>query len=131
MSSVPYVPPEIMKNVAATSGQNPILAALLLVAGRTFDGTWTGNDSALNSFSSFSFGKEALKIPPECTCNLENREFSKRRKIKISVGDINFEASHPGHQKVVGCVKHPLFTSADAATWCILRREEFDEGKKA
>src|SRR5579859_1671096 len=117
MSSVPYAPPEIMKNVAATSGQNTILAALLLVAGRTFDGTWTGNDSALNSFSTFSFGKEALKIPPECTCNLENREFSGRRKIKISVGIIIFGARQSGQQNFESCVKHRLFTATGAATW--------------
>jgi hypothetical protein len=51
ISSVPYVPPETMKNVAATSGQSVSLAALFLAVGIAREGSWVGSDIELNFYS--------------------------------------------------------------------------------
>src|SRR6266478_4135586 len=51
ISSVPYVPPDTMKNVAATSGQSVSFAALFLVVGMTREGSWVGSDKELNFYS--------------------------------------------------------------------------------
>src|SRR2546428_6039997 len=42
ISSVPYVPPDTMKNVAATSGQSVNLAMDFLAVGNARDGYWVG-----------------------------------------------------------------------------------------
>src|SRR5467141_1594491 len=46
--SVPYVPPDTMKNVAATSGQRVNLAILFLVVEIVLAGSWAGRDKELN-----------------------------------------------------------------------------------
>src|SRR5467141_432880 len=51
ISSVPYVPPDTMKNVAATSGQSVSFAALFLVVGMTREVSWVGSDKELNFYS--------------------------------------------------------------------------------
>ena len=51
ISSVPYVPPDTMKNVAATSGQSVSLATLFLVVGMAWEGSWVGTDIELNFYS--------------------------------------------------------------------------------
>src|SRR5215475_9854629 len=50
ISSVPYVPPDTMKNVAATNGQSVSLAALFFGEVNTWEGTWAGTDMLLNSY---------------------------------------------------------------------------------
>src|ERR1700683_1163357 len=50
MSSVPYVPPDTMKKVAATSGQSVSLA-VRLVWGIARVGNWAGRDTVLNLLS--------------------------------------------------------------------------------
>src|SRR5271170_6566152 len=49
-SSVPYVPPETMKNVAATSGHSVILATLVFVLEIVREGSWAGRDNVLNFY---------------------------------------------------------------------------------
>src|SRR5215467_10357042 len=51
MSSVPYVPPDTMKNVAATSGHNVSFVALCFAVGIARAGSWAGNEIVLNSYS--------------------------------------------------------------------------------
>src|SRR5260370_42332553 len=51
ISSVPYVPPDTMKKVAATSGQSVSLAALFLGVGMAREGSWAGSDIELNFYS--------------------------------------------------------------------------------
>ena len=50
MSSVPYVPPDTMKNVAATSGQR-VSFAVRLVGEIARVGNWAGRDIVLNLLS--------------------------------------------------------------------------------
>src|SRR5271169_3081794 len=50
MSSVPYVPPDTMKNVAATSGQS-VSFAFLFVEVTARAGNWAGRDKVLNFLS--------------------------------------------------------------------------------
>jgi len=40
-----------MKNVAATSGQSVSFAALFLVVGMAWEGSWVGSDKELNFYS--------------------------------------------------------------------------------
>src|ERR1700690_3074925 len=79
MSSVPYVPPDTMKNVAATRGQSVSLA-FLLVVGSAREGDWAGRDKVLNF----------LSRPPSATLALSQPrtwgKFAKCR-IRISVRD--------------------------------------------
>ena len=51
ISSVPYVPPDTMKNVAATSGQSVSLATLLFAVGIALEGYRAGSDMELNFYS--------------------------------------------------------------------------------
>src|SRR5215467_10408910 len=51
ISSVPYVPPDTMKNVAATNGQSVSFAALFFGVESTWEGTWAGTDMLLNFYS--------------------------------------------------------------------------------
>jgi len=51
---VPYVPPDTMKNVAATSGQSVNFAALFFAMGSAWEGIWAGSDKVLNFFLSSS-----------------------------------------------------------------------------
>src|SRR5215472_1956736 len=51
ISSVPYVPPDTMKKVAATRGQSVSFATLFLVVGITREGYCAGSDNELNSYS--------------------------------------------------------------------------------
>jgi len=48
---VPYVPPDTMKNVAATSGQSVSLVTLFFVLGIAWEGSWVGRDKELNFYS--------------------------------------------------------------------------------
>jgi hypothetical protein len=50
MSSVPYVPPDTMKNVAATSGHS-VSFAFLFVEVTARAGNWAGRDKVLNFLS--------------------------------------------------------------------------------
>src|SRR5271168_4524083 len=50
MSSVPYVPPDTIKNVAATSGQS-VSFAFLFVKVTARAGNWAGRDKVLNFLS--------------------------------------------------------------------------------
>lgn len=54
IASVPYVPPDTMKKVAATSGQSVSLATFLLAEGIAGEGICAGRDIVLNSFLSSS-----------------------------------------------------------------------------
>src|SRR5258708_19338007 len=60
ISSVPYVTPDPMKNVAATSGQSVSLATLFFTLGITREGSWVGTDIELNFYSRPPKGKLAL-----------------------------------------------------------------------
>src|SRR5258708_20779866 len=60
ISSVPYVPPDTMKNVAATSGQSVSLATLFFTLGITREGSWEGTDIELNFYSRTPKRKLAL-----------------------------------------------------------------------
>src|SRR5579859_2450500 len=51
ISSVPYVPPDTMKKVAATRGQSVSFATLFLVIGMAWEGNCAGTDIELNSYS--------------------------------------------------------------------------------
>src|SRR5215470_6625671 len=51
MSSVPYVPPDTMKKVAATRGHNVSFAAFCFAVGIARAGSWAGNEMVLNSYS--------------------------------------------------------------------------------
>src|SRR5260370_38675976 len=51
ISSVPYVPRDTMKNVAATRGQSVSLATFFLTVGITREGSWVGTDIELNFYS--------------------------------------------------------------------------------
>src|SRR5690242_19591846 len=51
ISSVPYVPPDTMKKVAATRGQSVSFATLFLVIGIALEGNCAGTDIELNSYS--------------------------------------------------------------------------------
>src|SRR5215472_11821702 len=50
ISSVPYVPPDTIKKVAATRGQSVSFATLFLVVGITREGYCAGSDNELNSY---------------------------------------------------------------------------------
>ncbi len=50
ISSVPYVPPETIKKVAATSGQSVNLAEFFLAAEMTREGKVAGTDVLLNLY---------------------------------------------------------------------------------
>src|SRR2546430_1216685 len=51
ISSVPYVPPDTMKKVAATRGQRVNFATLFLVMETAREGNCAGTDIELNSYS--------------------------------------------------------------------------------
>src|SRR2546430_8372972 len=51
ISSVPYVPPDAIKKVAATRGQSVSFATLFLVMGIAREGNCAGTDMELNSYS--------------------------------------------------------------------------------
>src|SRR5580700_1669907 len=51
IASVPYVPPDTMKNVAATRGQSVIFATLFFVEVKTWEGICAGRDTVLNFYS--------------------------------------------------------------------------------
>src|SRR5713226_430623 len=51
ISSVPYVPPDTMKKVAATSGHSVNLAMDFLAVGNAREGYWAGSDKELNLYS--------------------------------------------------------------------------------
>src|SRR5882762_1942457 len=51
ISSVPYVPPDTMKKVAATSGQSVSLATLFFAVEMVREGSWAGSDIELNFYS--------------------------------------------------------------------------------
>src|SRR5437588_8198389 len=51
ISSVPYVPPDTIKKVAATRGQSVSFATLFLVMGIAREGNCAGTDMELNSYS--------------------------------------------------------------------------------
>src|ERR1700732_4193735 len=59
MSSVPYVPPDTMKKVAATSGQSVSLA-VRLVWGIARVGNWAGRDTVLNCLSRPPYQRSSL-----------------------------------------------------------------------
>src|SRR5277367_6356813 len=50
-SSVPYVPPDTMKNVAATSGHKVSLATFFFVREMVREGNWAGSDIELNFYA--------------------------------------------------------------------------------
>lgn len=54
ISSVPYVPPDTMKNVAATSGQRVSFAIPFFAVGIAGEGNGVGTDVELNSYESSS-----------------------------------------------------------------------------
>src|SRR5271170_6084814 len=83
ISSVPYVPPDTMKNVAATRGQSVIFATLFFVEGRTWEGICAGRDTVLNFYSRPPKVTLALEFPQAsalfeeyklCTCMQEKNE---------------------------------------------------------
>ncbi len=49
--SVPYVPPDTMKNVAATSGHSVSLAIFFFAWGIAREGSGAGSDNVLNFYS--------------------------------------------------------------------------------
>ena len=51
ISSVPYVPPDTMKNVAATSGQSVSFATLFFAVEIAGEGIGAGRDKELNFYS--------------------------------------------------------------------------------
>ncbi len=51
ISSVPYVPPDTMKNVAATSGQSVSFATLFFALEMVEEGICAGRDKELNFYS--------------------------------------------------------------------------------
>src|SRR5260370_8223950 len=63
--SVPYVPPDTMKNVAATRGQSVSLAILFFAWGIAGEGSWAGSDSVLNFYSRSSCIQRSLSPNPE------------------------------------------------------------------
>src|SRR5260370_29991799 len=79
ISSVPYVPPDTMKNVAATSGQSVSFAALFFAVGIAREGGWVGSDKELN-FYSRSPGRNSLA--PLRSTALQSHSKLKRVRIR-------------------------------------------------
>jgi hypothetical protein len=63
MSSVPYVPPDTMKNVAATKGQTVNFATFFLVEEIAREGNWAGREMVLNFLSRPPSAILALSMP--------------------------------------------------------------------
>src|SRR5882672_12259218 len=72
--SVPYVPPDTMKNVAATSGQSVSLAILFLVVVMELAGSWAGRDKELNSYL-------VLLSDPRSRCHGEANSHPKNTRL--------------------------------------------------
>src|SRR6266849_5496722 len=76
ISSVPYVPPDTMKNVAATSGQSVSLAILFLAVGIAREGSWAGTDMLLNFYSRPPGATLPLdRLAPFTTCRVAAPRF--------------------------------------------------------
>src|SRR5712692_12037284 len=68
ISSVPYVPPDTMKKVAATSGQRVSLATLFFAVGIAREAEVAGSDKELNSYSRPPWATLALVAEPTAAC---------------------------------------------------------------
>src|SRR5580704_7695724 len=105
IASVPYVPPDTMKNVAATSGQSVIFATLFFVEGRTWEGICAGRDTVLNFYSRPPKVTLAL-IFAEQAHFLKNTSSAPACKKKMSLRE-NFLATeaYTGVQEVLYAVR--------------------------
>src|SRR5580704_1828727 len=74
MSSVPYVPPDTMKNVAATSGHS-VSFAFLFVEVTARAGNWAGRDKVLNFLSRPPSAILALSQPKMPGASLHHAEY--------------------------------------------------------
>src|SRR5437762_9552812 len=63
ISSVPYVPPETIKNVAATKGQSVSLATFFFAGEIARAGNWAGKDNVLNFYSRSSLSERSVTFP--------------------------------------------------------------------
>ncbi len=68
ISSVPYVPPDTMKKVAATSGQRVSLATLFFAVGIARGAEAAGSDKELNFYSRPPWAILALVAEPTAAC---------------------------------------------------------------
>src|SRR6266567_194169 len=68
ISSVPYVPPDTMKKVAATSGQRVSLATFFFAVGIAREAGVAGSDKELNFYSRPPWAILALVAEPTVTC---------------------------------------------------------------
>src|SRR4051812_24628436 len=65
ISSVPYVPPETIKNVAATKGQSVSLATFFFAGEIARAGNWAGKDNVLNFYSRSSLSERSVIFPEQ------------------------------------------------------------------
>jgi hypothetical protein len=88
------VPPDTMKNVAATSGQSVIFAALFFVEVKTWEGICAGRDTVLNFYSRPPKVTLAIKFPQAsalfeeyklCTC-MQEKNASKQKYFRQENG---------------------------------------------
>src|SRR5712691_6311013 len=68
ISSVPYVPPDTMKKVAATSGQRVSLATLFFAVGIAREADVAGSDKELNFYSRPPWATRTLVAEPTAAC---------------------------------------------------------------
>src|SRR5215472_687285 len=94
ISSVPYVPPDTMKKVAATRGHSVSLATRFLVVGITREGYWAGSDNELNSYSRPP-KRSSLSRCGEASSQLKNTRVVAACKNKMKADEIFFN-SLPG-----------------------------------
>src|SRR5579864_2063360 len=113
MSSVPYVPPDTMKNVAATSGQRVNLARFFLVLGRALDGSWAGTDTLANCFSLILLSKIRSRPALGASLYSQNTEFCYRCKKKVRPPP-DFCTAQERNRQLVGFVDVSLAREASA-----------------
>src|SRR5215469_12341181 len=99
MSSVPYVPPDTMKNVAATRGQTVSFATFFLGEEIAREGNWAGREIVLNFLSRPPSAILALSLPREVErvrlLQLKDTKFHARCKRKCASGSKIFDARLP------------------------------------
>ena len=87
ISSVPYVPPDTMKNVAATSGQSVSFAILFFAVEIAWVGMGAGSDNELN-FYSRPPQRTSLSRRGEASSQLQDTRFVPACKRKMRPLDI-------------------------------------------
>ena len=93
ISSVPYVPPDTMKNVAATSGQSVSLAMDFFAVGIVREGYRAGSDKELN-FYSRPPKRTSLSRCGEASSQLQNTRVLSACKQKMHASEYFFSLAN-------------------------------------